>query len=47
MRVVERAPFQVNHEVDELRWLGPAEAERVLTYEHDRALVREALAGGA
>jgi 8-oxo-dGTP diphosphatase len=47
MRVVDRAPFTVNHEVDELRWMGPEEAERVLTYEHDRALVREALAAGA
>jgi 8-oxo-dGTP diphosphatase len=47
MRVVDRAPFAVNHEVDELRWMGPEEAERVLTYEHDRELVREALAAGA
>jgi 8-oxo-dGTP diphosphatase len=47
MRVVDRAPFTVNHEVDELRWLAPEEAERILTYEHDRALVREALAAGA
>lgn len=31
-------------EVDELRWITPAEAERLLDYEHDRALVREALA---
>lgn len=30
-------------EVDERRWIPVAEAERLLDYEHDRALVREAL----
>lgn len=34
-----------SHEVDERRWLAVADAERLLDYEHDRALVREALAG--
>ncbi len=37
------APFVVNDEVDERRWVTPDEAERLLDYEHDRALVREAL----
>jgi len=35
--------FEPHEEVDELRWLTPHEARRVLTYEHDRDLVREAL----
>ncbi len=43
MTVDEVAPFVVNDEVDERRWVTPAEAERLLDYEHDRALVREAL----
>lgn len=43
MDVAEVAPFVVNDEVDERRWVTPADAERLLDYEHDRALVREAL----
>lgn len=43
MSVAEVAPFVVNAEVDERRWVTPPEAERLLDYEHDRALVREAL----
>ena len=43
MSVDEVAPFMHNAEVDERRWVTPAEAERLLDYEHDRALVREAL----
>jgi 8-oxo-dGTP diphosphatase len=35
--------FEPHGEVDELRWLTAREAERLLTYEHDRALVRGAL----
>jgi 8-oxo-dGTP diphosphatase len=31
--------FVVNREVDELRWCTPAEADRLLTYEHDRRLL--------
>jgi 8-oxo-dGTP diphosphatase len=38
----ESGAFAPNEEVDEVRWLSPAEAERLLSYEHDRALVREA-----
>jgi 8-oxo-dGTP pyrophosphatase MutT (NUDIX family) len=32
--------FVVNREVDELRWCTPKEASRLLTYDHDRALLR-------
>jgi 8-oxo-dGTP pyrophosphatase MutT (NUDIX family) len=38
------APFTPNHEVDEMRWLGVAEAAQLLSYPHDAELVR--LAGG-
>lgn len=31
--------FVANREVDELRWCSPAEADRLLTYEHDRVLL--------
>ena len=34
--------FTPNDEVDELRWLAPAEAERELSYPHDAELVRAA-----
>ena len=44
MSVVRRPPaFTANDEVDELRWAAPDEAERLLDYEHDRELVRQAL----
>jgi 8-oxo-dGTP diphosphatase len=32
--------FTPSGEVDELRWLTPAEAEQLLSYEHDRELLR-------
>jgi 8-oxo-dGTP pyrophosphatase MutT (NUDIX family) len=35
----EETPFAPNAEVDELRWLAPDEAARLLTYPHDRALL--------
>ena len=35
----EPGEFSPNDEVDELRWLTPAEARDLLSYEHDRALV--------
>lgn len=35
--------FEPHGEVDELRWATPSEAEELLTYEHDRELVREAI----
>ncbi len=33
-----------NDEVDELRWLAPAEARRLLSYARDHALIDEAVA---
>ncbi len=33
--------FVPSHEVDEVRWLAPAEADRLLADEHDRELLRE------
>jgi 8-oxo-dGTP pyrophosphatase MutT (NUDIX family) len=33
--------FVPSHEVDEVRWLTPADADRQLSYEHDRRLLRE------
>jgi len=38
--------FAVNDEVDELRWVSPAKARKLLDYEHDRQLVAELQAGG-
>ena len=37
--------FEPGDEADELRWLTPAKAMGLLTYEHDRSLVR-GLGGG-
>src|SRR5690348_17946882 len=34
--------FEAHGEVDELRWLTPGDAGKLLTYPHDRALVDEA-----
>jgi 8-oxo-dGTP diphosphatase len=36
--------FEPSDEVDEMRWLAPADAEELLSYEHDRELLREAAA---
>jgi 8-oxo-dGTP diphosphatase len=33
------APFAPNDEVDELRWVTPAEARELVSYEHDRVLL--------
>jgi 8-oxo-dGTP pyrophosphatase MutT (NUDIX family) len=35
--------FEPNAEVDELRWLAPADAMALLDYEHDRGLVKRVL----
>jgi 8-oxo-dGTP diphosphatase len=35
--------FEPHGEVDELRWLTRKEADELLTYEHDRALVKKAM----
>ena len=40
----ESGAFAPNEEVDDMRWLTPDEAVGTLTYDHDRALVREAAA---
>jgi 8-oxo-dGTP diphosphatase len=32
--------FEPNHEVDEIRWAGPDDAAALVSYEHDRALIR-------
>jgi 8-oxo-dGTP diphosphatase len=37
----ESGEFQPNDEVDELRWLSPAEASELLTFDRDRELVDE------
>jgi 8-oxo-dGTP diphosphatase len=42
MRPLDGA-FEPHGEVDELRWVGQEEAEGLLTYPHDRELVRKAL----
>ena len=42
MEVESDPGFVANDEVDELRWLAPAEAADALTYPHDAELVREA-----
>ena len=35
--------FEPHGEVDELRWVSVGEADRLLTYEHDKEIVHEAL----
>ncbi len=37
--------FVPSDEIDEIRWIPASEAGRALQHEHDRRLVREALAG--
>lgn len=43
MRPLEAAAFQPGDEVDEVRWLTPAEALDLLSYRHDRELARSLL----
>jgi 8-oxo-dGTP diphosphatase len=38
-----KGEFKPHDEVDELRWLAPGEADELLTYPHDKELVRKAL----
>ena len=38
---VTKGAFAPNDEVDELRWLTPAKAAKLLTYPHDAALAQE------
>ncbi len=42
MRPLSGGTFTPNREVDEIRWLDPAAAAELLTYPHDRELVRRA-----
>src|SRR5919202_5512715 len=37
MEVVDAGAFEPDAEVDELRWLAPAEAQELVSYAHDRA----------
>jgi len=41
MDVVDDPGFDPNDEVDELRWLAPAEALALLSYEHDQRMLSE------
>ena len=38
----DEPPFEANDEVDEVRWVSPADALELLSYERDLALVRSA-----
>jgi 8-oxo-dGTP diphosphatase len=40
-----KGEFEVNDEVDELRWLTPKKAAELLDYDHDRKLVEEVRKG--
>lgn len=40
MRPIADDGFTPGKEIDELRWLAPADAIALLDYEHDRALLR-------
>ena len=37
--VGEEAPFRPNREVDEVRWVAPRDARKLLSYPHDRTLL--------
>jgi 8-oxo-dGTP pyrophosphatase MutT (NUDIX family) len=41
----ESSPFVPNREVDALQWCRPAEAGRLLSYDHDRALLAQVAEG--
>jgi 8-oxo-dGTP diphosphatase len=41
MTLVDDPGFAPNEEVDELRWVTPAEAASLLSYDHDRLLLRD------
>ena len=45
MTVTGTAPWAPNDEIDEHRWISPAVAAKLLTYEADRQLVRSSLGG--
>ena len=41
MEPVEDDGFEPNDEVDEVRWVSPAEAAQLLSYDRDRALLED------
>jgi len=41
---VSEGKFKPNEEVDELRWLSPKEAAKILTYDRDAELAKESVA---
>ena len=43
MSVVEDPGFEPNDEVDELRWLSPADAAALLTYDRDKGVLEAAV----
>jgi hypothetical protein len=43
MSVLEDDGHELDHEVDQLRWVTPGEALALLDYEPDRQLVRQAV----
>ena len=44
MRAISEASFRPTPEVDEVRWVSLQEASELLTYPHDRELIRHVLA---
>ena len=42
MDVEQEGPFVPNDETDELRWVPPDEAMRMLSYDRDREVLRAA-----
>ena len=47
MHPTTEASFVPDDEVDEVRWLAPAAASALLSYDHDRALVHAVTAAGS
>jgi 8-oxo-dGTP diphosphatase len=43
MEIERSDPFAADDEVDELRWVEPAEATTLLTYPHDAKLIQEVM----
>jgi len=41
MRPITDGAFLATREVDEIRWVSPEEADELLTYPHDRDLIRQ------
>jgi 8-oxo-dGTP pyrophosphatase MutT (NUDIX family) len=45
MSVADDPGFEPNDEVDELRWLAPADAAELLTYDRDKEVLEAAVSG--